>query len=104
MDVQEETIPETESKKTGRRRRRKKPPKEVTLFYNYVRGFLSKEHSINAIISGLSPDVVALCETKRPKQTGKKDILKGYEVIERNVKQGQEGLMIGVRTGSCVNK
>ena len=73
VQVQEETIPEEKRKKNGRRRGRKnKPPKEVTLFYNNVNGLLSKEHSVNKIIDGLSPDVVALCETKRPKKNREK--------------------------------
>ena len=55
------------------------------------------------------PDILALCETKRPppppakKNMKKKEIIPGYEVLERNVKQGKEGLMIGVKKGTFCN-
>ena len=98
--------PEFPRRKSTRRGRRRNVPKEIFLYYNNVNGFRSKKHSICKIVEGLGPDIVALCETKRPDQTGNrvvsKDILKGYDVLERNVKQGQEGLLIGVRIGSYV--
>ncbi len=49
----------------------------------------------------MKSDVIALCETKRPQsKRQKKDEIPGYEVIERNVKYGKEGLMIAVRNGT----
>ena len=60
-------------------------------------------------MEGLSPDILALCETKRPpppcstKNGKKKDVIPGYEILERNLKPGKEGLMIGVKKGTFFN-
>ena len=51
----------------------------------------------------MSPDIVALCETKRPAKTTKDELLKGYEVKERNLRQGKEGMMVGAKQGTFKN-
>ena len=44
---------------------------------------------------------MALCETKRQVTTRlKKDEIPGYEIVERNQKQGKEGIMLAVKMGS----
>ena len=51
------------------------------------------------ILKELNPDIIALCETKKTGRV-KKDELQNYTVIECNAKQGKEGLLFGIRTGS----
>ena len=71
------------------------------MYYNNVNGYQCKKHSLDRIISGVNPDLVALCETKRPAKTSNtSDVLERYEVIERNLKQGQEGMMICAKKGT----
>ena len=49
----------------------------------------------------VSPDVVALCETKRGVcSRKKKEQITGYEVIEKNTKKGKEGLLIAAKLGT----
>ena len=49
----------------------------------------------------VSPDVVALCETKRGVcSRRKKEEITGYEVIEKNTKKGKEGLLIAAKLGT----
>ena len=61
----------------------------------------SKKQSLNKIICDVAPDVVALCETKRSKELRRKqDDIPGFEVVEKNVKKGKEGMLIAVRQGT----
>ena len=69
------------------------------MFYNNINGFASKKHSLAKIVEDINPDIFALCETKKSGRI-KKDEFKAYNILERNLKQGQEGLMIGVKEGS----
>ena len=54
------------------------------------------------IIKDVTPDVIALCETKREdmKTTKKEDEIPGYAVIENNLKKGKEGLLFAAKKGS----
>ena len=57
------------------------------MYYNNINGYQSKEHSFLNIIKDVTPDVIALCETKREdmKTTKKEDEIPGYAVIENNL-------------------
>ena len=84
----------------GRRSSKKnsKRAKELKIFYNNINGYQTKENSLKMIVKDTSPDIIALCETKRP--TGSKKEIDGYAVRERNLKQGQEGFLVAVKEGS----
>ena len=69
------------------------------MFYNNINGYSLKKESLERIIPSIDPDIIALCETKKSNGM-KEEELKNYEIIERNVRQGKEGLMVGVRLGS----
>ena len=45
---------------------------------------------------------MTLCETKKAGLT-KKDELSEYSILEKNLKRGKEGLMVGVRKGSFLS-
>ena len=53
------------------------------------------------IVESVNPDIIALCETKMACRL-KEDELSDYEVIDKNLKQGQEGFILGVRKGTFV--
>ena len=55
--------------------------------------------SLEKIVKSIDPDIIALCGTKKASHI-KKDELKGYNVIECNVKGGKEGLLIGIKNGT----
>ena len=61
--------------------------------------------SINNIVESIDPDIsyysIALCETKKGGLL-KKDNLSRY-VIEKNLKQGKEGLMVDMREGTFLS-
>ena len=103
------SVPELTTKRIKRGRQKKKANHGISLYYNNVNGYMSKSHSISKIMAGLSPDLIALCETNRPpppppkKNTKKKEIIPGFEVLENNLKQGKEGLMIGAKQGTFSN-
>ena len=69
-----------------RRGRRKKnnSSKGLQIYYNNINGYQSKEDSIKIIMQELSPDILALCETKRPLRTRKRgekeETIPGYDV------------------------
>ena len=82
-------------------RRGKKKKKTVRLYYNNINGLTSKTESLKKILGCLSPDIVALCETKLSKAT--KGVLsknfdeRVYSIIPRFTKAGKEGLVIAVK-------
>ena len=59
--------------------------------YNNINGYLSKKDSLLRIVESVEPDMIALCETKKIGLIKKED-LNEFNVIEKNFKQGQEGL------------
>ena len=67
--------------------------------YNNINGYFTKKESLFKIVDSVDPDILALCETKKSKGI-KKDDLSSYEIVERTLKAGKEGLMVGVRKGS----
>ena len=71
------------------------------MYYNNINGYQSKEHSFLNIIKDVTPDVIALCETKREdmKTTKKEDEIPGYAVIENDLKKGKEGLLFAAKKG-----
>ena len=75
--------------------------KELKVYYNNINGYQSKRDSLLKIIEAENPDLITLCETKR-EDTGKTkaDEIPGYDIIERNVKRGKEGLLFAIRKGS----
>ena len=63
--------------------------KNLKLYYNNINGYQTKEHSFLSIIKSTSPDIIALCETKREDlKTTERDQIPGYEVKENNLKLG----------------
>ena len=79
----------------------KQSNKDIAVYYNNINGYQSKRESFLKIIQCDEPDIIALCETKRPElNTIKKDEIPGYAVLERNVKQGKEGLLFAVKKGT----
>ncbi len=83
----------------GGRGRGKVKTTGLKVFYNNINGYTSKKDSLARIIEDVDPDVIALCETKKYGHLKKGELSK-YDIIECDLKQGQEGLMIGVRKGS----
>ena len=67
--------------------------------YNNINGYTSKKESLAKIVESVDPDILALCETKKARGI-KEDELSAYEIIEKTLKVGKEGLMVGVRKGS----
>ena len=91
-------------KERGQRAYRKEKHKKKCLkvYYNNINGYQSKEQSFLKIIKETSPDIIALCETKRGqmKETSRDDVIPGYKTLENNVKRGKEGLMVALKKGS----
>ena len=94
-------IPEHIKKHRGRGKGKTKTT-GIKVFYNNINGFLSKKESLFKIVESLDPDIVALCETKKAGLI-KKEELSAYKVIEKPLKQGKEGLLLGVRKGTFVS-
>ena len=90
-----ELTEEQNSRTKNKRGPRKKvsPNKSIKIYYNNINGFKSKHISLKKIINETTPDIIALCETKREILVRKKDDIPGYDLIERNTRQGKEGLM-----------
>ncbi len=87
--------------KRGPRKSKRRMDEPLKFFYNNINGYNSRYQSLKKIISEETPDVVALCETKRQLAVRqKKDEIPGYEIVERNLKQGKEGLMVAVKAGT----
>ena len=70
--------------------------------YNNINGYLTKKDSLSKIVESVNPDILALCETKKASLT-KKDELSEYSILEKNLKLGKEGLMVGVKKGSFLS-
>ena len=66
--------------------------------YNNINGFLTKKESVTKIVSTIDPDIIALCETKKVGRI-RKDQLSAYNVMEKNLKRGKEGILFGVKEG-----
>ena len=91
-------VPESNSVK---RKTRKEKTKSLKIFYNNINGYQSKKESFTKIIQSNTPDIITLCETKRGENIRvKKDEIPGYDVVEKNEKNGKEGLLIAVRKGT----
>ena len=54
-------------------------------------GYTSKKDSLAKIVESVDPDILALCETKKAWGI-KEDELSAYEIIEKPLKVGKEGL------------
>ena len=97
MDVPESQTKQNKKVSRGPRKSKLSTFGSLQIYYNNINGFNCKASSLKKILNESSPDVVALCETKRGCGVRKKqDLLPGYEVIERNNKRGHEGLMLAV--------
>ena len=70
---------------------------QLKVYFNN-NGYTSKKNSLIQIIKSLSPDIIALCETKVSATASLK--LSGYETIVSNCKQGKEGLMLAIKEGT----
>ena len=70
--------------------------------YNNINGFLTKKESVTKIVSTIDPDIIALCETKKVGRI-RKDQLSAYNVMEKNLKRGKEGILFGVKEGTFVS-
>ena len=67
--------------------------------YNNINGYSSKKESLATIVDSIDPDILALCETKKSGGI-KEDELSAYEVIEKPLKVGKEGLMVCAKKGT----
>ena len=63
---------------------------------------MTKMDTLEKIVGSVDPDIIALCETKKGRVL-KDDELPVYDVIERDMKPGKEGLLVGVRKNSSVS-
>ena len=83
------------------RRERQRKEKMCTLYYVNINGFRSNVDSLNDIVKKLNPSIIALCETKIDSSNIiLKRLSKSFNVITRQTKEGQSGLMIAVRKDS----
>ena len=80
-----------------RRINRSKKKKNISIFYNNVRGAKSKYSSIKNILEQVKPSIIALCETKLGKYSKIKKIMPDYKPFQSITKQGKGGLLIGIR-------
>ena len=72
--------------------------KVCTLYYVNINGFKSKVDSLNDIVDKLCPSIIASCETKvSSNNLILKMFSRRFNVITRQTKGGQGGLMIAVR-------
>ena len=71
---------------------------QLKIYYNNINGYTSKHRSLNQIIKSVSPDVIALCETKVSATSRLK--VDGYETILSNCKKGKEGLLLAIKEGT----
>ena len=92
-------VPHPKRKIRRGRGKGKQKSKGIKVMFNNINGFTSKKDSLEKIVASIDPDIIALCETKKGLRL-KKDELKGYNVIESNVKHGKEGILVGVREGT----
>ena len=59
----------------------------LELYYDNINGLISKQDSLRHILEMKKPDLVALCETKLPKNSSFD--IKGYEVLKSSLKLGK---------------
>ena len=90
--------PEVAKTRRGRGKGKLKT-KSLKMMYNNINGFSSKKESLFKIVDSVDPDILALCETKKTWGI-QKDELSSYEIVEKPLKLGKEGLMVCVRKGS----
>ena len=92
-------------KQTRRGTRRKKKEthtsSQLKIYSNNINGYSSKKNSLIQIIKSLSPDILALCETKVSATASIK--LSGYETIVSNCKKGKEGLLLAIKEGTFLS-
>ena len=67
--------------------------------YNNINGYVSKKESLAKSVESSDPDIIALCETKKAGRISEEE-LSAYKTIEKNLKQGKEGILLGVRKGT----
>ena len=79
----------------------KHSPDKLKIYFNNINGFASKQGSLNQITKSISPDVIALCETKVSAKSNPK--LNGYEPIVSNCKTGKEGFLVAIKEGTFMN-
>ena len=79
----------------------KHSPDKLKIYFNNINGFTSKQGSLNQITKSISPDVIALCETKVSAKSNPK--LNGYEPIVSNCKTGKEGFLVAIKEGTFMN-
>ena len=68
--------------------------------YSNINGYTTKKDSLFNIVESVDPDIIALCETKKFGRL-KEEELEEYDVFEKDLKAGQEGLLIAVRKGTA---
>ena len=91
----------------GKRKSKQKQPstqsRGLQIYYNNINGYHTKEQSFLNIIKNDTPDIIALCETKREvKKKVEINEIPGYEIVERNLKRGKEGLLVAAKQGSNI--
>ena len=64
--------------------------------YSNINGYTTKKDSLTKIVESVKPDIIALCETKKLGQL-KEEGLAEIDVMEKDLKPGQEGLLVAVR-------
>ena len=64
--------------------------------YSNINGYTTKKDSLTKIVESVKPDIIALCETKKLGQL-KEEELAEFDVLEKDLKAGQEGLLVAVR-------
>ena len=69
------------------------------MFYNNINGLSTKINSLENILSSVTPDIIAICETKKGVRL-KKNELQDYDVLESIAEVGKEGFIIGARKNS----
>ena len=69
--------------------------------YSNINGYTTKKDSLSRIVESVEPDIIALCETKKLGRL-KEEELAEFDVVEKDLKPGQEGLLVAVR--KCTSK
>ena len=95
-----------ESPERTRRGSRKKTNKthsfnQLKIYFNNINGYTSKQNSLFQITKSISPDIIALCETKVSATASPK--IRGYETIVSNCKQGKEGFLLAIKEGTFIS-
>ena len=93
------TYPILKKRKRGGRKRNKKKCRDISLYFVNINGYQSKKESLLQILEVVQPDIVALVETKLPKNKGYDD-WKKYVCFKRNSSQGKGGVMCAFKKGT----